>query len=441
VARAARTRQGVIANDVTDAPDFLPNPLLPHTRSECAVPIIAGGRLLGVLDVQSDQAHSFTEEEVRIQTILAAQVAIALQNARANEQTAQTLQELDMLTRRLTQEGWQSYFQQGEAERIGFMLAEDQLVQVGDDGQSDPRVRGDIAEKSVSKPVMIRGERIGQMAAAEVEMDETEVATILEAVSQGLSAHLENLRLNEQTERALAEAKRRSEELALINRVVSAISATLDIQESMKIIVDALVENSSADQARIALINQDKSVLAIIAECFDANRSSRALGLEIPITGNPLTEHVLNTRQSQIVNDPQHDALTAPIHHLMREQGIEQLVVIPMLVGNEVIGTLGIDLLTKEHRFNPEELRLAETLIFQAATAVQNVRLFEQVQARARQEQILRQVSDRVYAAPDAESVLKTAAQEISRVLGVEASAYLSQASYLEKKERPANGH
>lgn len=436
VARAARTRQGVIVNDVTESPDFLPNPLLPYTRSELAVPVIAGDAVLGVLDVQSDQPHSFTEEEVRIQTILAAQVAIALQNARANEQTARTLQELDMLTRRLTHEGWQTYFQQSEAERIGFRLSEDEVVQVSEDSQVEP-----VAERSVSKPVLIRGERIGQMAAAEIGMDEAEVAAILEAVSQGLSAHLENLRLNEQTERALADTRRRTEELALINRVVSAVSATFDIRESMQIIVDALVGNTSADQARIALINEDNQALTITAECFDVDKSSSALGLEIPISGNLLTERVLATRQSQVVNDPQHDELTAPIHNMLHEQGIEQLVVIPMLVGNEVIGTLGIDLLTRERRFSPEELRLAETLVFQAATAVQNVRLFEQVQARARQEQILRQVSDRVYAAPDAESVLKTAAQEISRVLGVEAIAYLSETHHIEKKERATNGH
>jgi PAS domain S-box-containing protein len=436
VARAARTRQGVIANDVTQAPDFLPNPWLPNTRSELAVPVIAGDTLLGVLDVQSDKPHSFTEEEVRIQTILAAQVAVALQNARANEQTTQTLQELDILTRRLTQEGWESYFQQSEADRIGFVLAEDEVVQVGENGQREP-----LPGKSVIKPVMLRGERIGQMAAAEVEMDEEEVAAILEAVSQGLSAHLENLRLNEQTERALADTRRRTEELALINRVVSAISATFDIQESMQIIVDALVESSSADQARIALINPIGNVLTIMAECFDPDKSSSAIGLEIPIAGNPLTEQVLATRQSQIVSDPQNDDLTAPIHHLMREQGIEQIIVVPMLAGNKVIGTLGIDLLTKERRFSLEELRLAETLVFQAATAVQNVRLFDQVQARARQEQILRQVSDRVYAAPDAESVLKTAAQEISRILGVEAIAYLSEGGSYDKRDRPNNGH
>ena len=66
VARAARTRRGVIANDVRLAPDFLPNPMLPATRAEMAVPMIVGSRLLGVFDVQSDAPDRFTGEDLRI---------------------------------------------------------------------------------------------------------------------------------------------------------------------------------------------------------------------------------------------------------------------------------------------------------------------------------------------------------------------------------------
>ena len=86
VARAARERKGVIVNDVTQAPDFLPNPLLPHTRSELAVPMIVAGKLIGVFDVQSDQVGRFTESDVNIQTTLAAQVATSIQNVRVFEQ-------------------------------------------------------------------------------------------------------------------------------------------------------------------------------------------------------------------------------------------------------------------------------------------------------------------------------------------------------------------
>jgi GAF domain-containing protein len=93
VGRAARTQQGVIVNNVREELGWLPNPLLPDTRSELAVPLIVGERVLGVLDVQADTVNHFTPEDVHIQTTLATQVAVALQNAALYRQTQDALEE------------------------------------------------------------------------------------------------------------------------------------------------------------------------------------------------------------------------------------------------------------------------------------------------------------------------------------------------------------
>jgi methyl-accepting chemotaxis protein len=87
VARAARERKGVTVNDVTLAPDFLPNPHLPDTRSELASPMIASGNLIGVFDIQSDVVGRFTDSDISLQSTLTAQVATSIQNVRAFEQT------------------------------------------------------------------------------------------------------------------------------------------------------------------------------------------------------------------------------------------------------------------------------------------------------------------------------------------------------------------
>ncbi len=87
VARAAREQKGVTVNDVTQAPDFLPNVLLPDTRSELAVPMIVGGKVIGVFDVQSDLVGRFTDSDINIQTTLAAQVATSVQNVRSFERS------------------------------------------------------------------------------------------------------------------------------------------------------------------------------------------------------------------------------------------------------------------------------------------------------------------------------------------------------------------
>jgi signal transduction histidine kinase/PAS domain-containing protein len=100
VARAARERRAIIVNDVNREPGFLPNPLLPETCAEMAVPMTVGDKLLGVFDVQSNSTTGFSAEDANIYITLATQVGVALQNARLYvEQAALVtqLRELDKL--------------------------------------------------------------------------------------------------------------------------------------------------------------------------------------------------------------------------------------------------------------------------------------------------------------------------------------------------------
>ncbi|RMG93095.1 MAG: GAF domain-containing protein [Chloroflexi bacterium] len=100
VARAARTQKSVIVNDVRESVDFLPNPLLPDTRAEMAIPMIVGNTLIGVLDMQADKPDFFASESEDVYRTLASQVAVAIENARLyarQVQAAEKLREVDRL--------------------------------------------------------------------------------------------------------------------------------------------------------------------------------------------------------------------------------------------------------------------------------------------------------------------------------------------------------
>jgi nitrate/nitrite-specific signal transduction histidine kinase len=86
VGRAAETNLPALAPDVSKAEGWLPNPLLPETRSEVAVPIAIGDTVLGVLDVQDDVVNRMGQTDVDLLQAIANQVAIAIQNARAYQQ-------------------------------------------------------------------------------------------------------------------------------------------------------------------------------------------------------------------------------------------------------------------------------------------------------------------------------------------------------------------
>jgi len=89
VGRAAETNTVVLVPDVTQAVGWLPNPLLPETKAEVAVPIAAGGQVIGVLDVQHNVANGLAQDDADLIRSIADQVAVALQNIRLYQQTQQ----------------------------------------------------------------------------------------------------------------------------------------------------------------------------------------------------------------------------------------------------------------------------------------------------------------------------------------------------------------
>jgi len=118
VVQAARTRQPIVVNDVHGDPFWLPNPLLPATQAELAVPMIIGDTLIGVLDAQSDQINYFIPETISVYNILASQIAIAIQNARLHSQTQATLTRLEAVVQELERKN-------AELERFTYTVSHD----------------------------------------------------------------------------------------------------------------------------------------------------------------------------------------------------------------------------------------------------------------------------------------------------------------------------
>lgn len=97
VGQVTASAQPLVVNDVIHEPAHYPNPLLPETRSELAIPLKVGEHVLGALDVQSVKLNAFDSEDVNILQILADQLAIALVNGELYAKTQELLKKHRML--------------------------------------------------------------------------------------------------------------------------------------------------------------------------------------------------------------------------------------------------------------------------------------------------------------------------------------------------------
>jgi sigma-B regulation protein RsbU (phosphoserine phosphatase) len=95
VGQVALTRQAVLLNDVTAAEYYVE--VNPGVRSELAVPLIAKNRLIGVLDIESEQAGYFRPEHLRLLTLTASRIAQAIENARLYARVSRQAQTLTVL--------------------------------------------------------------------------------------------------------------------------------------------------------------------------------------------------------------------------------------------------------------------------------------------------------------------------------------------------------
>ncbi|MGB8645798.1 MAG: GAF domain-containing protein [Anaerolineae bacterium] len=284
-------RQGVrIAPDVSKEPLFRDDPDLPLTRSEMAVPLQTGKQLIGALDLQSARPGAFSEADVTVLTVLASQIAIAIQNARSFEQeerlvqenrrsserqaalaeenrqllerTQQALDQVNALNRRLTREGWGEYV----ATHGKQVMVEDAAVGFKKGSPADSVLRqaattGELAETHVNgstalaAPIVLRGEVIGSLSLQDVEAGEwtDEEVALLEGTAERVALALENARLFEQTQAALEATRQAAERDARLAAINDRLHASTDVKTILQTAAEELLRATGRSRTVVRL--------------------------------------------------------------------------------------------------------------------------------------------------------------------------------------------
>jgi len=423
---AAATGETQISGDVSKDPHYI-RKAEEETKSELAVPIKSGQSVIGMLDLQSDKLDAFDETDVLLMETLADQVAVAIKNARLFEEARSHAEELEVINevgRTITSvldrdtvlqqivdtvkthfghyfvslalvEGNQLVFRSGSTIgdsgiRSEFALTTidlthgpslaaeaartDQPVLVHD-APSNPRYlpMEELPDTrcELCLPIRVKGRVIGVLDVQSDRhhaFDQTDVALHQSLASQAGVA-IENARLFEDTRSQLAQ-------LTALRKTTKAVASTLELDKLLNLITQQATTLLQGDGGIINLVDWEKKEDEVVAA---SGSQTHTLGSGDPLEGC-LSGWVTLHNQPVISNQLQSDSRAAPVYRSGEEQG-QSAAIAPLTIKDQVVGTLVVmDKQGGKGEFDQADLDLLMAFANQAATAIQNARLYEEIQ-------------------------------------------------------------
>jgi GAF domain-containing protein len=214
IGTAIRTKQArIISNTGSDSARF-DNPLLPYTRSQIALPLIIGERVIGALEMHSTKENAFSQQDADTYQNMANQVAIALENSHLFTEAQQSISEMSATQQQYLQGVWLS-------------LASEQKLEhtIGDSASA--------GNQEIKIPLTLRDQVIGQINMSSLDEWTPEQKNLIESIAAQAALALENARLVEESQ-SIAMRER------LVNEVTSKIWASTTIDSILQTTVREL---------------------------------------------------------------------------------------------------------------------------------------------------------------------------------------------------------
>lgn len=381
---------------------------VPDGGTAITVPISVTGEPLGSLVVELED-ESRREQTSELVNVVARQVAQQIENLRLLESAERYRYEAERAARLQTLEGWQKYVESRNAENLGYIY-----------DTREVRPQAGIQDDDVSMfalPLKARDEMIGKLSVDGLTYDDQESVELVNAVAERLSAHIENLRLFEETRMGQLELDRRARQLAAVAEISSVSSKELDIQKMLESVVHLTQRQFGLYHAHVFLYDEKAEELKIAAcgwkegDEHEGTHGTTAIPLS---TEQSLVARAARTRQAVIANNVFLEPGWLP-NPMLPDTASE--LAVPLVVGDKVLGVLDVQS-DRINAFTEEDANIQATLASQVATALQNAHSFTQAQKQAEREAMLNVINQKIQSATSVEAVLQIAARELGHALG-----------------------
>ena len=179
--------------------------------------------------------------------------------------------------------------------------------------------------------------------------------------------------ISSERSRSMEISERRIRELEAMNEISQEISSELELNSLLQKIVSRAVKTLDATLGELLLFHKETGDMEVVAQ-FPIITAQIGHTMK---PGEGTMGRVAATRKPLIIND--YRVTVSPTKD-ESAVGIEALMGVPLLKGDEFIGVLGISRYRKNHKFTQSDLSLLNVLASQATIAIQNARLYQEVQ-------------------------------------------------------------
>jgi PAS domain S-box-containing protein len=201
----------------------------------------------------------------------------------------------------------------------------------------------------------------------------------------------------------------------LRNQVAQTVASALDLPTVLKRVIQLAVEISGADAGAFALLESDGETLVFpytygLQGGIDFGPARRGQGV---------AWHMIETRKALLLDE--YGGHNQALEEWSRA-GLHAFLGLPLFVGDEPIGAMGLFKTRRGRTFQSEQLELVESIASMAAIAIKNARLYREMQQREQEARALIQTSASVSASLDLETVLRMIAEQAKRLLNADGS-------------------
>jgi GAF domain-containing protein/HAMP domain-containing protein len=360
------------------------NVLLPLTRSEIALPLRSGIKVIGALDIQSVEPNAFGENEMQIFQVLADQIAIAIDNARLLQESDTRLRQVAALNRQLTRGSWTNFLEEGGAESLAYQY---DLTEVTKDDSPQDGQNGQVG--SVSVDITVRGETVGNLSVSEDR--DTKLTDddrlVLQAVADRVSLAIENARLIEQS----VVAASRIQQLYEASRT---LGNAVDLSEVYRIATEYLSAYDPLDSMNILLARPEPiprpKYLEYIYVWERKPRPNSPFQMQVWISSEtiPLENLLPDVRVARIADIETDFGGYDQAYKDLKAMGVQSIFAAPLATANHWFGLIMFQS-ERPRAFTQAFVQFASTISDQISTALDNRRLFVNVEAEARRSRAL----------------------------------------------------